>query len=80
MFHDTMLASAQDDERARLEEQRRKVGVTAEVFVHDGLAELGKIRFGLLKEVLGGRRGGSPAHLVRRAATRVQGAETTGVR
>ena len=39
------------DEEARIEEQRRKVGVTAEVFVHDRVAELGRVRFELLREV-----------------------------
>jgi Domain of unknown function (DUF3854) len=51
-----------DDERARVEEQRRKVGVTAEVFVHDRLTELGKIRFGLLREVWRDS-GGDPRHI-----------------
>ena len=67
-------ARRKDDERARLEEQRRKVGVTAEVFVHDRLAELGKMRFGLLKEVWGDD-GGDPRHIwsaVRRLGCRMQ--------
>lgn len=48
-------------ERANIEEQRRKVGMTCEVFVHDTLAGMpsGRIRFGLLREVWadkGGKR------------------------
>ena len=73
-WESVLEARREDDERARLEEQRRKVGVTAEVFVHDRLAELGKIRFGLLKEVWGDD-GGDPRHIwsaVRRLGCRMQ--------
>ena len=73
-WESVLQARREDDERARIEEQRRKVGVTAEVFVHDRLAELGKIRFGLLKEVWGDD-GGDPRHIwaaVRRLGCRMQ--------
>jgi len=46
-----LRAAAERDEDSRIEWQRRKVGVTAEVFVHDVLDQLGKIRMNLLNEV-----------------------------
>jgi hypothetical protein len=55
--------AAERDEAARLEEQRRKVGTTAETFVHDELRKLGRLRFGLLRE-LWMDRGGNPAHVM----------------
>jgi hypothetical protein len=51
------------DEAARIEEQWRKAGVTCELFVLDTLAELGRIRFGLLKEAWKDA-GGNTAHLM----------------
>ncbi len=55
--------AAERDEATRLEEQRRKVGTTAETFVHDELRKLGRLRFGLLRE-LWMDRGGNPAHVM----------------
>ena len=52
----------QRDEVARLEEQRSKVGVAVEVFIHDTLANLGKIRMGLLME-LWRDKGGNDVHV-----------------
>jgi hypothetical protein len=43
-----LRAAAERDEASYIEWQRDKVGVTAEVFVHDVLAKLGKIRMELL--------------------------------
>ena len=54
--------AAKRDEAARIEEQRRKVGKTAEVFIHDQLASLGRVRLGLLKELWAGE-GGNPGHI-----------------
>ena len=51
------------DEQARIEEQRRKVGITAEVFISDRLKELGRIRLGLLREIWI-ERGGRPSHIL----------------
>ncbi len=51
--------AAERESRERIEEQRRKVGMTCEVFVHDTLARLGRVRFGLLREMWadkGGKR------------------------
>jgi hypothetical protein len=42
---------ANEDLEARIEDQRRKVGVTAETFVFDKLKALGQIRLALLMEV-----------------------------
>jgi hypothetical protein len=50
------------DEAARIEQQRSRVGETVEVFVHDKLMELGKIRMGLLRE-LWADKGGDPSHV-----------------
>jgi hypothetical protein len=58
-----MLKAAERDEAARLEEQRRKVGTTVETFVHDEIQKLGRLRFGLLRE-LWTDRGGNPAHVM----------------
>ncbi len=55
-------AAKRRDEVARLEEQRRKAGVTVEVFIHDKLQELGSIRMGLLRD-LWLDRGGNPSHI-----------------
>jgi hypothetical protein len=55
--------AAERDEAARIEEQRRKVGTTAETFVFDKLQELGRVRFGLLRD-LWADRGGSPSHVM----------------
>ncbi len=57
-----MREAAKRDEAARIEEQRRKVGKTAEVFIHDQLTNLGRIRLGLLKELWAGE-GGDPSHV-----------------
>src|SRR5215211_4684696 len=51
---------------AIIEEQRRKVGETAEVFIHDRLHELGSIRMEMLREVWADR-GGNPSHIWRTA-------------
>lgn len=56
-------AATERDEAARIEEQRRKVGTTAETFVYDKLRELGRLRFGLLRE-LWADGGGDPAHVM----------------
>lgn len=53
---------AERDETSRIEEQRRKAGVTCEVFVHDKVAELGRVRLGLLREAWMDR-GGNPAEV-----------------
>jgi Domain of unknown function (DUF3854) len=42
---------AKEDLEARIEDQRRKVGITAETFVFDKLRALGRIRLGLLMEI-----------------------------
>ena len=42
---------AKEDLEARVEDQRRKVGITAETFVFDKLRALGRIRLGLLMEI-----------------------------
>lgn len=55
-----------DEEVARIEEQRRKVGVTPETFIHDTLRELGSIRLELLRETWRDR-GGNPSHIWRTA-------------
>jgi hypothetical protein len=54
--YDASLPSALEKEL----EQDIAIDQTAEVFVHDRLAERGKIRFGLLKEVWGDDGGGIP--------------------
>ena len=54
--------AAKRDEAARIEEQRRKVGKTAEVFIYDQLASLGRVRLGLLQELWAGE-GGNPGHI-----------------
>jgi len=51
-----------DDEMARIEDQRKKVGTTVEVFIHDRLVELGKMRLALLRETWRDR-GGDPSHV-----------------
>ncbi len=58
-----LRAAAERDEAARLEEQRRKVGTTAETFVYDQLQKLGRLRFGLLRE-LWADRGGNADHVM----------------
>jgi hypothetical protein len=55
--------ASERDEAARIEEQRSKVGMTAEVFVHDRLAQLGRVRAKLLRE-LWAERGGNPSHVL----------------
>jgi hypothetical protein len=68
--YDASLPSALEKEL----EQDIAIDQTAEVFVHDRLAERGKIRFGLLKEVWGDD-GGDPRHIwsaVRRLGCRMQ--------
>jgi hypothetical protein len=50
------------DEAARIEEQRSKVGVTVEVFVHDTLKRLGRASMGLLRD-LWADEGGNPSHV-----------------
>lgn len=52
----------QRDEAARIEEQRSKAGVTVEVFIHDTLEQMGKVRMGLLRE-LWADKGGDPSHV-----------------
>ena len=42
---------AKEDLKARIEEQRRKVGITVETFIFDKLKTLGRIRLALLMEV-----------------------------
>jgi hypothetical protein len=42
---------AKEDLEARVEDQRRKVGITAETFVFDKLRALGRIRLALLMEI-----------------------------
>jgi hypothetical protein len=49
-------------ERQRIEEQRTKVGVTCEVFVHETLERLGRVRFGLLREMWV-EKDGKPDHV-----------------
>ena len=50
---------AKDEEGRRIEEQRRKVGATAETFVHDKVEALGRIRLGLLQDLYADA-GGNP--------------------
>ena len=42
---------AKEDLEARIEDQRRKVGITVETFIFDRLKALGRIRLALLMEV-----------------------------
>jgi hypothetical protein len=58
-----LRAAAERDEASRIEWQRNKVGATAEVFVHDVLDKLGKIRMDLLNEVWKDE-GGNPGDVV----------------
>lgn len=53
----------QRDEAARIEEQRFKVGLTVEVFIHDTLEQMGKIRMGLLRD-LWADKGGDKSHVL----------------
>lgn len=55
-------ASAERDEESRIQEQRNKAGTTAEVFVHYTLANLGRVRLALLRE-LWRDQGGNPEHV-----------------
>lgn len=48
---EVLAERAKDEEERRIEHQRRKVGVTAETFIHDKLKSLGRIRLGLLRDV-----------------------------
>src|SRR5215218_2144779 len=65
---------AKEDLEARVEDQRRKVGITAETFVFDKLKALGQIRLALLMEVYEDA-GGDPWDIppaVRRMGCRVE--------
>jgi hypothetical protein len=65
---------AKEDLEARVEDQRRKVGITAETFVFDKLKALGQIRFALLMEIYEDA-GGDPWDIppaVRRMGCRVE--------
>jgi hypothetical protein len=62
-----IVAEALDrDDAAAIEEQRRKVGETAEVFIYDRLRELGSIRMETLREVWADQ-GGNPSDIWRTA-------------
>ena len=54
--------SKEDLERC-IEDQRQKVGTTAETFIHDKLKALGRVRLELLKEVYA-EAGGNPRHVL----------------
>jgi Domain of unknown function (DUF3854) len=65
---------AKEDLEARVEDQRRKVGITAETFVFDKLKALGQIRLALLMEVYEDA-GGDPWDIppaVRRIGCRIE--------
>jgi hypothetical protein len=65
---------AKEGLEARVEDQRRKVGITAETFVFDKLKALGQIRLALLMEVYEDA-GGDPWDIppaVRRMGCRVE--------
>jgi hypothetical protein len=65
---------AKEDLEARVEDQRRKVGITAETFVFDKLKALGQIRLTLLMEIYEDA-GGDPWDIppaVRRMGCRVE--------
>jgi hypothetical protein len=65
---------AKEDLEARVEDQRRKVGITAETFVFDKLKTLGQIRLALLMEVYEDA-GGDPWYIppaVRRMGCRIE--------
>jgi Domain of unknown function (DUF3854) len=65
---------AKEDLEARVEDQRRKVGITAETFVFDKLKALGQIRLALLMEVYEDA-GGDPWDIppaVRRMGCRIE--------
>jgi hypothetical protein len=65
---------AKEDLEARVEDQRRKVGITAETFVFDKLRALGQIRLALLMEIYEDA-GGDPWDIppaVRRMGCRVE--------
>src|SRR5829696_7199679 len=65
---------AKEDLEARVEDQRRKVGITAETFVFDKLKALGQIRLALLMEVYADA-GGDPWEVppaLRRMGCRVE--------
>jgi hypothetical protein len=61
-----VAAALEREDAATIEEQRRKVGMTAEVFIHDRLQELGSIRMETLREVWADQ-GGNPSHIWRAA-------------
>jgi len=56
---EVLAERAKEDEEHRIERQRQKVGTTAEVFIHDKLKALGRIRLELLREVYADA-GGNP--------------------
>jgi hypothetical protein len=56
-------ARNKEDLAARIEDQRQKVGTTAETFIHDKLKALGRVRLELLKEVYADA-GGNPRHVL----------------
>jgi len=65
---------AKEDLEARVEDQRRKVGITAETFVFDKLKALDRIRLALLMEVYADA-GGDPWEIpaaLRRMGCRVE--------
>jgi len=61
-----VTAALEREDAAIIEEQRRKVGETAEVFIHDRLRELGSIRMETLREAWADG-GGNPSHIWRTA-------------
>jgi len=63
---ESVAKALEREDAAAIEEQRRKVGETAEVFIHDRLRELGSIRLELLREVWADS-GGNPSHIWRTA-------------
>src|SRR5215212_8428970 len=59
-----ILAERSKEDRERcIEDQRQKVGTTAETFIHDKLKALGHVRLELLKEVYADA-GGNPRHVL----------------
>jgi hypothetical protein len=56
---EVLAERVKEDEEHRIEHQRQKVGTTAEVFVHDRLEALGRVRLDLLREVYADA-GGNP--------------------
>jgi DNA-binding PadR family transcriptional regulator len=60
---EVLAERAKEERDRRIEHQRRKVGVTAETFIHDRLKSLERIRLGLLRDIWSDA-GGDPADVL----------------